>query len=118
MNDIKIIALAQHLGVPTTNIAVDQKNIYSCLKGSHWLFKERYWVLTDEEVDVQCFKKFDADVAELKSDAPEYLQTYLDLSMYEDSIIKNSRDAILATYDERQREEIVDGITYFIYRIS
>ena len=79
-----------------------------------------YLILPDDEADERFDEYIDNLIDDvIKCEVPEQFQCYMDFkAMTDDYRAQTGRGEALATYDAIEHDELVDGVRYFIYRIS
>ena len=82
--------------------------------------RQEYLVLTDEEADARALE-YTKDTLEecYLSEVPEMARQYVDLDRWaQDAVDSDGRGIVLASYDHEENEVKIDGVYYFIYRVS
>ena len=78
---------------------------------------EYYWVLTDEEADVQAEQYAHESAEEAQQEIPHHLQQYFDIDKYIDDYISNDRGHLLNPYNGSEDSITLDnGSVFYIYR--
>ncbi len=133
--DEKVIALAQYLDIDLEineedfedeeekeeaiqdivdeldSITNDYDNTYSYGNGE-------YLVLTDRESDEEEDRRLDNYLEEcIYPELPENLRCYFDDEAWKRDAKMDGRGQIISTYDGYENEEVVNGTTYYIYRV-
>ena len=102
--DDKVIALMQETG-----------DMFSNCEGS--IGTDDWLVLTDDEADIKCMEYAETYADNALYEIPKHLRDYFNIDMYiEDTIDSNSRGELLASYDGAEREQKVNGTTYYLYK--
>ena len=73
-------------------------------------------VLTDDEADTQAYEHADSYVDDALREIPNHLQRYFDAELYLQDILDDGRGPLLAYYGSEEREQTVNGTTYYLYR--
>ena len=73
-------------------------------------------VLTDDEADKLAEECAESYVDDAISEIPEHLQRYFDAELYYSDIIDDGRGELLAHYDGYEKEQTINGTTYYLYR--
>lgn len=98
-----VIALMQETG-----------DFYSDCEGS--IGNDKWLVLTDSEADIRCMEYAEVYAVDALSEIPRHLQTYFDENGYIEDLLDDGRGALLASYDGAEREQEVNGTTYYVYK--
>lgn len=98
-----VIALMQETG-----------DFYSDCEGS--IEADEWLVLTDNEADTRCMEYAETYAEDALSEIPRRLQEYFDEDKYVEDLLDNGRGELLASYDGAEREQEVNGTTYYIYK--
>ena len=101
--DDKVIALMQETG-----------DFYSDCESS--IGTDEWLVLTDSEADIRCREYAETYAEDARSEIPNHLQAYFDEDKYIEDLLDNGRGELLASYDGAEREQEVNGTTYYIYK--
>lgn len=101
--DDKVIALMQETG-----------DFYSDCEGS--IEADEWLVLTDNEADTRCMEYAETYAEDVRLEIPRHLQIYFDENKYIEDLLVNGRGELLASYDGAEREQEVNGTTYYIYK--
>ena len=101
--DDKVIALMQETG-----------DFYSDCEDS--IEADEWLVLTDSEADIRCMEYAETCAEDARSEIPHHLQIYFDENKYIEDLLDNGRSELLALYDGAEREQKVNGTTYYIYK--
>lgn len=101
--DDKVIALMQETG-----------DFYSDCEDS--IEADEWLVLTDSEADIRCMEYAETYAEDARSEIPHHLQIYFDENKYIEDLLDNGRSELLALYDGAEREQKVNGTTYYIYK--
>lgn len=106
-----IIADLDH---PTVALMLEEDMSYDEAESA--IDKGNWKVLDDDEAQILA-EEYADDLAETaKTEIPKHLQYYFDTQGYMDDIIADGRGALLAPYDGEEREQTVDGLTYYLYK--
>lgn len=113
IDDDKVIALMQHLGISPTE-AYEDIIFSNCYEYGN----QEYEILTDDEAayeEEQYVEQIieDCYISELPKDS--VVRSYINMSEWVSDWC-NNRGENLASYDGIENEEIVNGTTYYIYR--
>ena len=73
-------------------------------------------VLTDDEADKEAYEYADSCVDDALREIPDQLQRYFNAELYCSDMIDDGRGPLLAYYDSEEREQTVNGTTYYLYR--
>ena len=73
-------------------------------------------VLTDDEADRLAYEHADSCVDDALREIPDHLQRYFDAELYCSDRLDEGRGSLLAYYDGEEREQTVNGTTYYLYR--
>lgn len=101
--DEYVIALMQETG-----------DFYSDCEGS--IGTDEWLVLTDSEADIRCMEYAETYAEDARSEIPRHLQIYFDENKYIEDLLDNGRGELLASYDGAEREQKVNGTTYYLYK--
>lgn len=77
---------------------------------------EDWLVLTDDEADKQAYEYADLWVDDALREIPDHLQRYFNAELYCRDLLDDGRGSLLAYYDGEEREQTVNGTTYYLYR--
>ena len=77
---------------------------------------DRWLILTDSEADIKCMEYAETFAEDALSEIPRHLQIYFDENKYIEDLLDNGRGELLASYDGAEREQEVNGTTYYIYK--
>jgi hypothetical protein len=77
---------------------------------------EDWLVLTDDEADRLAYEYADSWTDDALEEIPKHLQRYFDAELYCSDLLDDGRGHILAYYDSEEREQTVNGTTYYLYR--
>lgn len=77
---------------------------------------ENWLVLTDEEADSLASEQADVYVNDALRDIPDHLQRYFNAELYHSDTIYDGRGHLLAHWDSEEREQTINGTTYYLYR--
>ena len=77
---------------------------------------DEWLVLTDSEADIRCMEYAETYAEDARSEIPHHLQIYFDENKYIEDLLDNGRSELLALYDGAEREQKVNGTTYYIYK--
>lgn len=98
-----VIALMQETG-----------DFYSDCEGS--IGADKWLILTDSEADIRCTEYAEIYAEDARSEIPRHLQIYFDENKYIEDFLDNGRGELLASYDGAEREQEVNGTTYYLYK--
>ena len=82
----------------------------------HAIDTKEWLVLTDSESDVMCRDYAEEYADNALNEIPSHLQEYFDENKYIEDLLDNDRGGLLASYDGAEREQEVNGTTYYIYK--
>lgn len=116
IDDEKILALAQHLGIERTD--EDILNISDKGNDTYKYGRLEYLVLTDEEADEKWDEYAEEYIDEMIRPLPEFAQNYFDREMWKRDARMDGRGASLSSYDGAENEAEIDGTWYYIYRVN
>ena len=77
---------------------------------------EDWLVLTDDEADRKAYEHANSYVNDALREIPDHLQRYFDAELYLSDMLDDGRGHLLAYYDSEEREQTVNGTTYYLYR--
>ena len=117
MENLKTIALAQHLSVDESEIVEKEPESYGVYIRYTYL-DEEYLVLTNEEADKEFTERcrdFVNDVSRL----PDSMQTHFNYEAFAEEVLTtNGRGFMLSQYNNEEHDEEVEGNIFYIYRID
>ena len=73
-------------------------------------------VLTDNEADKLPEECAESYTDEALQEIPDHLQRYFDADLYCSDVLNDGRGHLLAHYDGDEREQTINGTTYYLYR--
>ena len=82
----------------------------SAINNNDWL------VLTDDEADRLASDYAESYVEEALQEIPKHLQRYFDSELFISDTLSEGRGHILADSDDYEREQTINGTTYYLYR--
>lgn len=103
----KAIAVAMEEDVDVCD--VDEKGEYYKAAG------REYRVLTDDEADAAWDESLDNYIDDAL-EIPEWIEPYFDRERWKEDAQRDGRGHHLASYDGEEREQVVEGTRYFLYR--
>ena len=77
---------------------------------------DKWLVFTDSEADAKCMEYAETYAEDARSEIPRHLQIYFNENKYIEDLLDNGRGELLASYDGVEREQEVNGTTYYIYK--
>ena len=77
---------------------------------------DKWLILTDSEADTKWMEYAETYAEDVRLEIPRHLQTYFDEDEYIEDLLDNGRGALLASYDGAEREQEVNGTTYYLYK--
>ena len=102
------------LDEPVLALMVEEDLYYSdaekAIDNYDWL------VLTDDEADRLASDYAESYVEEALQEIPEHLQRYFDSELFLSDRLSEGRGHLLAYWDSYEREQTVNGTTYYLYR--
>ena len=102
------------LDEPVLALMVEHDLFYSDaesgINNNDWL------VLTDNEADRLASEYADLYVDDVLQEIPDHLQRYFNADLYRSNMLDNGRGHLLAYWDECEREQTINGTTYYLYR--
>lgn len=76
-----------------------------------------YWlVLTDDEAYDEANGYANVCVEDALQEIPDHLQRYFDADLYRTDVLSDGRGHLLAYWDGEEREQTINGNTYYLYR--
>lgn len=114
--DKKLQAVADHIGFPTSEFYADDEseNLYRTPAG----YGAHYLVYTRNEADVAFENAIDEHIASILASLPKDAHAYFHETDYRRALRANSKRGELLALDKVERKAVVDGQTFFIYRVS
>ena len=82
----------------------------SAISNDDWL------VLTDDEADKLASEQADIYVNDALRDIPDHLQRYFNAELYRSDTLYDGRGPLLAYWDSYERDQTINGTTYYLYR--
>ena len=111
----KIQALANHLALDDediNDIIHIQDNLFKC-------YQEEYLILTDDEADDALKDYIDSLYQEdVIPRIPDDLQPYFKYKTWFFDKESQLERGVLSSYNDIEENEVVDGVTYYIYRLN
>ena len=72
-------------------------------------------VLTDYDADIEASEYADSRAEDTLREIPDHLQRYFDTELYCSDLLDN-RGELLAYHDDEEREQTINGTSYYLYR--
>ena len=78
--------------------------------------KDDWLVLTDDEADSLASDSVEVYAEDALQEIPKHLQRYFDSDLFISDTLSEGRGHLLAYYDGDEREQTINGTTYYLYR--
>ena len=102
------------LDEPVLALMVEYDLYYSDAKTA--IYDKDWLVLTDDEADRLASDYASDYVNDALRDIPDHLQRYFNAELYHSDTIYDGRGHLLAHWDSKEREQTINGTTYYLYR--
>ena len=114
--DKKLQAIADHIGFPTSEFYADDEseNLYTTPAG----YGAHYLVYTRSEADVAYDEAVDKRIENILDSMPKEAHSFFNQQNYRYYLNQRRDRGSFLAIDKIERKAIVDGQTFFIYRVG